>query len=677
MALTRIRQNQVIDLEFELQQIKNQIKTFKEPVALFTDLPLDGNNNGDLRVCLEDGNIYIWNEVEQTWNLSSGKGGAYTRTLSIQIEQDNQTEINTKIRFDETGELQTSVEMINLYLNGLLVDPSCFSVSNVNEELIITWLSDEPLSVEDNINVQYYDITGGVSAGGSNGVNIDLKSLINDDTISTDEVWSSHKTNTEIESLKQSVSNGKELLAKSITDKGILAKNTDSFEQLGQKVSQIFTMNMIDKMENISVVSSDSSIKRGDIIDLVNNNSDLESVIYNDITTTSTVHANVNTSFDSLYMGINIKMSDTDTEGFVLYKRNSRNEYVNLTLQNNIAVSTISSDFTRDNEYMVVLTSVEPYVELFKYNSNSETFDRLSDIFITNELSNTFANYMPYVNNCKFTIDGKFLIVYTKNGAYDQILIFKHDNGKLIPYQIFEQLNTYESSVSAAGVDPGKMSVSYNGDLIYICIAKYPYNMFILKYDMDNELFDGFNATDSHIVGESIPITTNTKFRGGVFSIDSKYFVVSQYVRNANAVLVFEINKENNTLTYVGPVSDFPTAYTHGICIDENGLLTVSTGSTPFLVQYQYSNNEFTKISNSYSTRPTRNCSSMVSINNGGFAGVELTTKKVECFVQQGTNAVKLDNLSNVSENSLGVAIVTSDILPIDSSYNATKIISK
>ena len=29
MALTRIRQNQVIDLEFELQQIKNQIKNIK------------------------------------------------------------------------------------------------------------------------------------------------------------------------------------------------------------------------------------------------------------------------------------------------------------------------------------------------------------------------------------------------------------------------------------------------------------------------------------------------------------------------------------------------------------------------------------------------------------------------------------------------------------------------
>lgn len=59
--LTKIRENQVKDLETTLVLIKDQIKIFKQPVTLFKDLPLFENENGDLRVCLEDGNIYLPN----------------------------------------------------------------------------------------------------------------------------------------------------------------------------------------------------------------------------------------------------------------------------------------------------------------------------------------------------------------------------------------------------------------------------------------------------------------------------------------------------------------------------------------------------------------------------------------------------------------------------------------
>ena len=49
------------------------------------------------------------------------------------------------------------------------------------------------------------------------------------------------KTNTRIEELFQSVSNGKELLASALTDKGIPTLATESFEQIAQKILSLGT----------------------------------------------------------------------------------------------------------------------------------------------------------------------------------------------------------------------------------------------------------------------------------------------------------------------------------------------------------------------------------------------------------------------------------------------------
>lgn len=63
--LQTIRRDAIYGLPLTLNSIHNKIKTYDEPVKTFDDLPLDNNNEGDVRVVLDENRLYIWN-VEQT-----------------------------------------------------------------------------------------------------------------------------------------------------------------------------------------------------------------------------------------------------------------------------------------------------------------------------------------------------------------------------------------------------------------------------------------------------------------------------------------------------------------------------------------------------------------------------------------------------------------------------------
>ena len=160
MTLTKIRKSQVNGLLEELNKIKEQIKTYREPVALLSDLPIENNNEGDIRVCLEDKNVYVWSDNQ--WHINTVKG-SFAKTIFLQMTQNDQTIINTGIRFDNQGNNRTNSNVINLYLNGVLVDKNNYTVENVNEEMVITWLSiDFHLEENDLIAIQFYDVTGGL-----------------------------------------------------------------------------------------------------------------------------------------------------------------------------------------------------------------------------------------------------------------------------------------------------------------------------------------------------------------------------------------------------------------------------------------------------------------------------------------------------------------------------------
>ena len=174
MAITKFRQSQVKNLIEDLILIKEQIKTFKPPVDLVTNLPLTYNNDGDMRVCLEDGNIYVWNDINKEWNLSSGKGGTYTKTIILPVNYDGQKEFETGIRFDETGTLQTNNLNVALHINGLLVNQGCYKVKNVDEQMIIEWIDQDKLLVEDELSLTYYDTLGIITSSSSNKVDLSI-----------------------------------------------------------------------------------------------------------------------------------------------------------------------------------------------------------------------------------------------------------------------------------------------------------------------------------------------------------------------------------------------------------------------------------------------------------------------------------------------------------------------
>ena len=187
MALTKLRQRQVESLPEVLSMIKQQIKTFKEPISLLANMPLSNNNDGDLRVCLEDGKVYVWRSLESKWILSSGLTGTYGKIVNITISENNQTIIKTNITFDDnTADLQTNNTSINLYLNGILMGSNCYTSENVENKLVITWLENDnyPLCINDQVGIQYYDTLGGQKSTGGN--NSGGNSNINLTSVSTD-----------------------------------------------------------------------------------------------------------------------------------------------------------------------------------------------------------------------------------------------------------------------------------------------------------------------------------------------------------------------------------------------------------------------------------------------------------------------------------------------------------
>lgn len=171
MTFTRIRQAQVQLLSEDLQKIKEQIKTFKAPIPLLENMPLDDNNDGDLRVCLENGKVYVWKQSEEKWMVSSGISGTYGKIINLNIERNGQAVIETNIKFnDPKSDFQTNSTAINLYLNGVLISSECYKAENINDKLVITWLDMEyPLCENDIIGIQYYDVLGGYESSGDGG----------------------------------------------------------------------------------------------------------------------------------------------------------------------------------------------------------------------------------------------------------------------------------------------------------------------------------------------------------------------------------------------------------------------------------------------------------------------------------------------------------------------------
>ena len=71
------------------------------------------------------------------------------------------------------------------------------------------------------------------------------------------------KTNTRIEELFQSVSNGKELLASALTDKGIPTLASESFEEIARKILSLGS-GEVEELFNLITKNGDSLVTKND-----------------------------------------------------------------------------------------------------------------------------------------------------------------------------------------------------------------------------------------------------------------------------------------------------------------------------------------------------------------------------------------------------------------------------
>lgn len=159
--MQQLRQTQVRGinggtLEDDINNLGSKTKTYDPPVATKSDLPLVGNDNGDVRVVIDENKVYIWNEKSQQW-LGSNDTYTETTTLMIRISADDQKEIETGIRVGAIGGMLTT-SCIQLFVNGMIQKPDIDYVVKIDNvfNAMIEWTSrDFPLEISDTITMSY------------------------------------------------------------------------------------------------------------------------------------------------------------------------------------------------------------------------------------------------------------------------------------------------------------------------------------------------------------------------------------------------------------------------------------------------------------------------------------------------------------------------------------------
>lgn len=159
--MQQIRQQQVRgisgqSLQEDIQSLFQETMYFDAPVKKRIDLPTEGNQNGDIRVVLDENAIYTWDEDSGDWVT---KYDTYTDnvTKEILLERDNQTTINTGIKVGGIGNM-TTIDAVKLYVNGMLQKPVKDYIVTIdsNFNCMIEWKSrDFQLEISDTITMSY------------------------------------------------------------------------------------------------------------------------------------------------------------------------------------------------------------------------------------------------------------------------------------------------------------------------------------------------------------------------------------------------------------------------------------------------------------------------------------------------------------------------------------------
>ena len=206
--------------------------------TLFIETPLGVDSIESANI--EDNAVTFYLTSNQTQHVGTSR-------MQIKLTDDDGCQITLP---SFTFEVQKNIYDNAVHVSGiLLVDENGNVVSDENGNTVNATATTETskqikdftlktgVSGQEDILVQDNGVTKRIKASEFLNVNIDLTGYATETYVNQE----NEKINMRIEELFQSVSNGKELLASALTDKGIPTLATESFEQIAQKILSLGT----------------------------------------------------------------------------------------------------------------------------------------------------------------------------------------------------------------------------------------------------------------------------------------------------------------------------------------------------------------------------------------------------------------------------------------------------
>lgn len=160
---TRVNPRQIAGVEGQtltqdLTNITDKARTYDRPVATSADLPVEGNQDGDVRLVLNENRFYIWDEPTSQW-VPDEDHMTEARTIEVPISADNQTIFNTTVPVGVENGI-ASLDTIVMYVNGMAqnkgVDYNVSVSALETPTLNLEWIStDFDLDFGDKIHINY------------------------------------------------------------------------------------------------------------------------------------------------------------------------------------------------------------------------------------------------------------------------------------------------------------------------------------------------------------------------------------------------------------------------------------------------------------------------------------------------------------------------------------------
>lgn len=172
---------------------------------------------------------------------------SYVKTISEWTEEDGKFKKSLKHPLKTKRVVVSAVDSLgeSIFLPYRVVDESTVDIElDVNEEVTVIIINGESEIQSIDINMDDNSVSA-TSTWSSQKVKSEIDVIKSEVNVANGEInkvkESIIEQGVEIQSLKQSVSDGKNIIATAITDKGVIASSNDSFVALGNKISSIKT----------------------------------------------------------------------------------------------------------------------------------------------------------------------------------------------------------------------------------------------------------------------------------------------------------------------------------------------------------------------------------------------------------------------------------------------------